>query len=253
MPPKKKTKTRDASSPAAADSPATPSAAATSTMKEVPAAEPVISDGWTDEQETTLFKAISVYNMKPAGMHKHFRMIAIAELMKNHGVADKHTNIPGIWAKLRTLYNLEGLDEREDISEDGHESHHYTDFRLPPSFEPAMMARRFASTSHSPSVSPPPSGSPPPTEPTPRAAATPKGGAGNVDSISVKRTDQLKRNDRSERAHSGRSASERSRSTLSPSASSLALTESGVEDTEEGTFISILLIGSTGHKSWERK
>jgi MRG-binding protein len=66
MPPKKKSKTRDASSPAAGDAP-TPTAATPSAAKEAPPAEPVISDGWTDEQETTLFKAISVYNMKPAG------------------------------------------------------------------------------------------------------------------------------------------------------------------------------------------
>lgn len=38
--------------------------------------------------------------------------------MKNHGVADEHTNIPGIWKKLHTLYNLEGLDEREDMPDD---------------------------------------------------------------------------------------------------------------------------------------
>lgn len=47
-------------------------------------------------------------------MHKHFRIIGIAELMKNHGVSGTHTGITGIWAKLRTLYNLDGLDERED-------------------------------------------------------------------------------------------------------------------------------------------
>lgn len=50
MPPKKKTKAPNRA--ADADS---------------PAPEPVIFDGWTDEQETTLFKAISVYRLKPAG------------------------------------------------------------------------------------------------------------------------------------------------------------------------------------------
>ena len=48
-------------------------------------------------------------------MHKHFRMIAIAQQLRHHGVTgpdDKHTRIPGIWQKLRTLYNLEAIDAR---------------------------------------------------------------------------------------------------------------------------------------------
>lgn len=52
MPPKKKTKLPSRAAPADADSP----------LPEV-----VTFDGWTDEQETTLFKAISVYRLKPAG------------------------------------------------------------------------------------------------------------------------------------------------------------------------------------------
>jgi len=51
MPPKKKNKGRHAA--ADDDSPPVP--------------EPISFDGWTDEQETTLFKAISVYRLKPAG------------------------------------------------------------------------------------------------------------------------------------------------------------------------------------------
>ena len=48
-------------------------------------------------------------------MHKHFRMVAIAEYMKSQGYAtanDEHTRIPGIWKKLESLYNLPALDER---------------------------------------------------------------------------------------------------------------------------------------------
>ena len=47
-------------------------------------------------------------------MHKHFRMLSIAEHMRNQGYMKNkyaHTNIPGIWRKLGTLYNLEALDE----------------------------------------------------------------------------------------------------------------------------------------------
>lgn len=50
-----------------------------------------------------------------AGMHKHFRMLAIAEYMKSQGYApadEEHTRIPGIWKKLGSLYNLPALDER---------------------------------------------------------------------------------------------------------------------------------------------
>ena len=47
-------------------------------------------------------------------MHKHFRMIALSEHLRNHGYNEEHTRIPGIWAKLRTLYDLERIDESEN-------------------------------------------------------------------------------------------------------------------------------------------
>lgn len=52
------------------------------------------------------------------GMHKHFRMIALSEHLRNHGYngysspPNTHTKIPGIWKKLGSLYNLEVLDFR---------------------------------------------------------------------------------------------------------------------------------------------
>ena len=46
----------------------TPSpASARKAAVKLPEAEPVYDDGWTDEQEITLFKAISIYRWKPAG------------------------------------------------------------------------------------------------------------------------------------------------------------------------------------------
>jgi len=47
-------------------------------------------------------------------MHKHFRMISLSQHIRSYGHVGEHTSAPGIWAKLRTQYNLEALDERED-------------------------------------------------------------------------------------------------------------------------------------------
>lgn len=144
MPPKKKSRVpphavtiddKDAPSVASPKNPIVGAGAGGANLAQL-VGEPVISDGWTDEQEITLFKAIAVYRWKPAGkvhtccggaggvganydggmvylgMHKHFRMLAIEQMMRNHGVSDSHTNIEGIWRKLGALYRLEGIDER---------------------------------------------------------------------------------------------------------------------------------------------
>lgn len=56
-----------------------------------------------------------IVNLLSAGMHKHFRMVAISQNLRNHGYTtprDDHTRIPYIWEKLGNLYNLAALDER---------------------------------------------------------------------------------------------------------------------------------------------
>lgn len=73
------------------------------------------SDPWTPDQELNLLKALVKF--KPVGLHAHFRMLSIHAFLQASGTCtaeDEHTRIPGIWAKLRTLYDLERLDERED-------------------------------------------------------------------------------------------------------------------------------------------
>ncbi|RMZ80343.1 hypothetical protein DV738_g2917, partial [Chaetothyriales sp. CBS 135597] len=70
---------------------------------------------------------------KPAGMHKHFRMMAIRNYMLNAGVIsadDTHTSTSGIWTKLGTL--------RRTVP-------YWREFELPrDEFEEMMWERRLA-------------------------------------------------------------------------------------------------------------
>jgi MRG-binding protein len=56
---------------------------------------------------------------KPVGMHAHFRMLSLWEHMKRYGHRAAHTTPLGIWKKLGSLYNLEVLNEREDVISEG--------------------------------------------------------------------------------------------------------------------------------------
>jgi MRG-binding protein len=94
-------------------------------------------------------------------------MISIYENFRSQGfVSDKrrpeHLSIPGIWAKLRTLYDLEALDEREnahaglrtpspddeDDDEDEEDAASFVEFELPEddqdsNFGKLMWEKRF--------------------------------------------------------------------------------------------------------------
>ncbi|KAJ5682441.1 hypothetical protein N7462_005606 [Penicillium macrosclerotiorum] len=169
MPPRKKTKRAHSTSPqddAPAQSNANTPGSSDSADKAEPEPKPeydLISDPWTDEQETALLKAIIKW--KPVGVHKHFRMLAIADYLKSQGYAPsyaEHMRIPGIWKKLGSLYNLEALDEREDSvitdgnDEDEEPSERYWPFELPyDEYGDMMFERRLAMEGSSSPISQP--------------------------------------------------------------------------------------------------
>lgn len=54
-------------------------------------------------------------------MHKRIRMFAISQRLRNHGYdpdVNPHIRIPGIWAKLGSLYNLQLIDQMENHLEE---------------------------------------------------------------------------------------------------------------------------------------
>lgn len=149
MPPRKRAKLSAASTPQDTTStePVAVEKPATTPIDDV------LNDPWTDDEYTELFKAmirwkptgrfvcfnLPEFHSKAAsqqpyshlrletfsnlkfliGMYKHFRMISISNALSSHGysynsTSGSHTRIPGIWAKLQALYDLDALDERED-------------------------------------------------------------------------------------------------------------------------------------------
>ncbi|KAK9431291.1 chromatin modification-related protein EAF7-domain-containing protein [Lipomyces doorenjongii] len=78
--------------------------------------EDVSPDAWNIEQETALFKAICRY--KPVGVNKHFLIMCICQMVNNANIQGPYLTMKCIWDKLATLYNLEGLDELEDGTEE---------------------------------------------------------------------------------------------------------------------------------------
>ncbi|KAI0799109.1 chromatin modification-related protein EAF7-domain-containing protein [Xylaria sp. FL0064] len=171
MPPKRKSKAlAEVSTPKASATPAqdedamdvdtpkaseTPRAADTpvTTKPNHPPESEILGDLWTEDQTSSLFKAI--IRWKPSGMHKHFRIIAISEHLRNHGFdpdVETHTRIPGIWTKLRQFFDMEMIDERDNsfdyvksLGGDEAPEEIYKDFDLPPDhFHDLMWARAAA-------------------------------------------------------------------------------------------------------------
>ncbi|KAI1496656.1 chromatin modification-related protein EAF7-domain-containing protein [Biscogniauxia marginata] len=167
MPPKRKSKAAEVSTPKASATPTrhddsmdvdtpqaseTPRAADTPTTSKPshPPASEILDNLWTEDQMASLFKAI--IRWKPSGVHKHFRMIAISEHLRNHGFdpdVETHTRMPGIWKQLRLFYNMDAIDEGDNAFDYPGEvlEEKYKCFDLPANeFHDQMWARAMAET-----------------------------------------------------------------------------------------------------------
>jgi len=75
--------------------------------------EAVPSFPWSTSSELALFQILSRH--KPAGMNKHFSMAVVVEALANTLDEEKQVTGEDIWAKLRTMYDLAAVDDREEV------------------------------------------------------------------------------------------------------------------------------------------
>lgn len=91
-----------------------------------PAVDCMASDG--AEQDATalpgpydvaLLRAISLF--RPIGEHKHFHMVSILHALEGAPGAQAEGSGPSVWARLQDYYDLQGLEEMEEGSDDDEE------------------------------------------------------------------------------------------------------------------------------------
>lgn len=87
-------------------------------------------------------------------------MIAISEHLRNHGydpTIERHTRIPCIWKKLKTLYNLDQINYNEnnlDNAKQGENADIFLEFKLPEEdYDEIQFMRGRRNTSEAPSES----------------------------------------------------------------------------------------------------
>ena len=95
-------------------------------------------------------------------MHKHFRVLAISEHLRNHGFdpdAYPHTRLSGIWRKLREYYDLDAVNERENQlvppPDEPGRKRVWKDFSLPAKDYGDLILKRAARSSSEAPSSPP--------------------------------------------------------------------------------------------------
>ena len=66
---------------------------------------------WTTSSELALFQSLVIH--KPAGINKHFSMALVSEKLSSQLGQDITSE--AIWAKLRTMFDLAAVDDREEV------------------------------------------------------------------------------------------------------------------------------------------
>jgi len=83
---------------------------------------------WSTEDEIQLFFALD--GLHPMGVNKHFAMAILVERLNGPFKLSREITSEAIWAKLKSMYNMDKLDELEEFPIE-HET-----FSLPESFTP---------------------------------------------------------------------------------------------------------------------
>ncbi|KTW32401.1 uncharacterized protein T551_00491 [Pneumocystis jirovecii RU7] len=87
---------------------------------------------WTVDEEIALLRAVCKY--RPIGIHKHFRIISIMQEMNSFMIKSAD-----IWEKLKTLYNLELLDEISERFRNGKDNQRKEDLAQEPYFTEFLL------------------------------------------------------------------------------------------------------------------
>merc|ERR1712133_216897 len=69
------------------------------------------SCSWTPSSELALFQAMISH--KPAGINKHFSMAVVSEKLSSQFGGDITSDL--VWGKLRTMFDLTAVDDREEV------------------------------------------------------------------------------------------------------------------------------------------
>lgn len=93
---------------------------------------------WSTEEEVQLLYALD--GLKPVGINKHFYMACICERLSK--ALKREISPDTVWAHLRTLYNLDVLDQMERLPF----VEEQVEFSLPESEFSALITKKLAET-----------------------------------------------------------------------------------------------------------